>query len=274
MVGLGVGRNMVVSLRFWAECLGVIEERAGRTTVTSFGRALLDPSEGWDPYLEKRETLWTLHWRLAHPVGGRLFAWSVLFGTWSEREWTRSQVLEEFGRLCVAEANRSISPVTLAQHFDVFLRTYLPPNARRRPKAEDELDCPLSEIRLVESVGERREGRSGRIEPVYTFRYGTKPDLSDSVFLAALAEYWYSYTPDEATLTYRSIASTPLGVGRVFCLPDEDLRDRLERIESISEGMFSFRPSGLIDAVHRRAGRIDVSALWSNALSDVAGVAS
>jgi hypothetical protein len=266
MVGLGLGKNMVVSLRFWAESLGILEGQDGGLVISSFGRRLLDTKNGWDPYLERKPTLWALHWRLVHPIGGPLFAWKVMFGQWVHREWTRTSVLEEFNRLAALESSRSISPVTLSQHFDIFLRTYLPPLSRGKKRAEDELDCPLAELRLVDRLGERRVGRSARAESVYSFRHGAKPDLSDAVFVAALTEYWATHRAFEKTLAFRDVASAPLSIGRVFCLSEEDVRDRLERIEKISRGLFDFRPSGLVDAVHVR-GTMNPPLLWAHALA-------
>jgi hypothetical protein len=199
-------------------------------------------------------------------MGGPLFAWKVMFGQWAHREWTRTSALEEFNRLAAFESSRSISPVTLSQHFDIFLRTYLPPLSRGKKRAEDELDCPLAELRLVDRLGERRVGRSARAEPVYSFRHSSKPDLSDAVFVAALAEYWTNHRAFERTLTFRDVASAPLGTGRVFCLGEEDVRDRLERIDTISRGLFEFRASGLVDAVHVR-GQMNPSQLWARALA-------
>lgn len=266
MVGLGLGKNMVVSLRFWADALAILREANGRMGVTKFGEALLNTRSGWDPYLERRETLWALHWRLAHARGGSLFAWTVLFGHWVEREWTRSEILDEFARLAVVEAKRTISPVTLAQHFDAFVRTYLPASARRGRNGEDDLDCPLAELRLVEQVGERRVGRNARVEAVYSLRYGAKPELDDRIFFAALAEYWFKHRRRDQTLAFRDVASSPLGPGRVFCLSEDDLRDRLERASSVTSGALEFRSSGLVDALHRKA-RIDPGKWWRDALS-------
>ena len=62
MVDLGVGKNMVRAIRFWAQAAGVIET-AGKGVghrVAAFGHAILG-SEGADPFLEDIRTLWLIH---------------------------------------------------------------------------------------------------------------------------------------------------------------------------------------------------------------------
>ncbi len=66
-VVLGVGKNMVKSIRHWCAVLRLIApvsgDRTGRVRVTDLGRALFGP-EGFYPYLEDPTTLWLLHWLL------------------------------------------------------------------------------------------------------------------------------------------------------------------------------------------------------------------
>src|SRR4051794_12085664 len=66
IVSLGLGRNMVKSLRHWGLATRVLEEetkaRTGQLRCTELGRVLFC-SIG-DPYLEDPNTLWILHWNL------------------------------------------------------------------------------------------------------------------------------------------------------------------------------------------------------------------
>ncbi len=78
MVELGVGKNMVRAIRFWATATGVANNRgADGWEITPFGIALLDQN-GLDPYLEDNQTLWLLHWKLATQFYEPLFAWDYL----------------------------------------------------------------------------------------------------------------------------------------------------------------------------------------------------
>ena len=58
MIELGLGKNMVRSLRFWVEATGLAQPATGRgIELTDFARAVFDP-QGFDPYLEDSRTLW------------------------------------------------------------------------------------------------------------------------------------------------------------------------------------------------------------------------
>ena len=61
-VQLGVGKNMVRSIRYWCNAFDLLEE----DRPTDSGQALLGES-GWDPYLEDPASLWLLHWQLLQP---------------------------------------------------------------------------------------------------------------------------------------------------------------------------------------------------------------
>lgn len=125
MVRLGVGKNMVKSIRFWVQAAGIAEQTSQGLVPTDFGRELLDESRGVDPYLEDVRTLWLLHWKISTIVADPLFAWEFLLNKWQHPEITRSDVMaaftQEAGRL-----DRKLSAVTLEQHFDTFLHTYYP----------------------------------------------------------------------------------------------------------------------------------------------------
>src|SRR5436190_1600641 len=60
---LGVGKNMVRSIRHWCLAAGVLEEnRESGLRASALGKLVL-ADEGLDPYLEDPATLWLLHWQ-------------------------------------------------------------------------------------------------------------------------------------------------------------------------------------------------------------------
>lgn len=250
MVTLGVGKNMVRSIRFWVEVMGVAVPRADRTLAPSpFGQAVF-AVDGFDPYLEDSRTLWLLHWNVTSRLDDPLFAWDFLLHKWPYAELTRSEALAAFVRES-RRLNVSHSDVTLGQHLDVFLHTYLPVRGARSA-FEDSLDCPLAELELLLHVGERREDGTGRREPVYAFRREAKPEIPLPLFEYCLHDYWRRHQT-EATLTFRDIATARGSIGQVFKLPEEDIRTRLD-VYTISDSLrpFNYLPSAVQGFVSRR----------------------
>ncbi len=63
VVRLGLGKNMVESLRAWVEAYGIAIRNEGKWALTPLGNALLGPG-GYDRFLEDEQTLWLLDPRL------------------------------------------------------------------------------------------------------------------------------------------------------------------------------------------------------------------
>lgn len=251
IVRLGVGKNMVRSIRFWVEVMGIAVQQPDRSfELAPFGQAIFADA-GFDPFLQDVRTIWLLHWNMSARVEDPLFAWDFLLNKWPYPELTRSEALAAF----VRESQRLNAPhseVTLSQHLDVFLRTYI--SAGNTKNAfEDSLDCPLAELELLQTVGERRVDSSGRREPVYAFRREAKPEITTTLFEYCLDSYWQQRHAREATLTYRDVATVPGSIGQVFKLPEDDIRTRLDIYATDdTHRPFNYQPSAVQGLVSRR----------------------
>lgn len=61
VVKLGVGKNMVASIRFWMKAFGLIDQN---NILTQLARKIFDSENGLDPFLEDAGSLWLLHFSL------------------------------------------------------------------------------------------------------------------------------------------------------------------------------------------------------------------
>ena len=244
MVDLGVGKNMVQSIRFWVEMMGVADRLPDKTLQpTAFGQAIFSRN-GFDPFLEDIRTLWLIHWNLATGVADELFAWDLLLNKWPYAELTRTEALAALKRESDRLGN-SHSEVTLGQHLDIFLHTYVP-SSGKRGSPEDSLDCPLADLELLQYAGTRRADNAGRQEPVYAIRRESKPEITKGLFEYCLNDNWQLFHQEETTMTYREVAIAPRSVGQVFKLPEDDVRSRLEFYSSNKPDLyFSYQPSAI-----------------------------
>lgn len=250
MVALGVGKNMVRSIRFWIRAFGVIEPAGVGYRLTPFGDGVFGAG-GLDPYLEDPRTLWLLHWHVSSHRDDPLFAWDFVLSRWPKTEFSAAELVAAAARSLPNDATR-VSETTLARHFEVFLQTYIVPDPRRGKHGEDELDCPLAQLRLLEPVADRV--RDGRRETVLSIRTDDKPEVSAATFIYCLDDFWTRHRANERTLSFRDIAFAPGGPGAVLKLTEQAVRTRLEAIESDSEGAFTFLDSASVPGVNR-AGR-------------------
>ena len=272
MVKLGVGKNMVRSIRFWSQVMGMAEAETKRSSlsVTDFGRILL-AEKGVDPFLEDIRTLWLLHWNLATNIENPLLAWDFLLNRWHEPEVVRSAALKALQKEAEKQENQ-LSMVTLQQHFNTFLHTYYPTRGRKGEVQEDNLDCPLVELELILKIGERELDRcSGTHEAIYVFNREEKPDISPELFVYCLSDFWEKRHGVESTLTLREIAHGHGSPGQIFKLPEEDVRTRVEALAQQTNGFLKYMESANLQQVQKTRDRTGIELLkeiYSGAVHD------
>jgi hypothetical protein len=240
MVELGIGRNMVKSLRFWAQAFGLMVDTPRQTpTPTPFAHWLLDAHTGHDPFLEDVGSLWLLHWRLVSTA--QLAMWEVAFFETPEREVLRRYLAQKVERRALA-LERKVSSVTVRHHVDIFLATYASPAALSGASIEEALACPLQELGLVRLLP------AGDRDEVVAFARGPWPHLDTSTFARILLDYWRLRAPHDSTLTLRALSTDFAGPGLVLRLDEGALWSQLTRVCEQLPKLFE-----LTDGVERRA---------------------
>jgi hypothetical protein len=256
MVRFGVGKNMVRSIRFWALATGIVTSagRDGTLRLTDFGRVLLG-TRGLDPFLEDIRTLWLIHWQLATNTENPLLAWDYLLNRWHEPELSPSKAAHALEKEAGKENDR-VSPVTVAQHFEVFLHTYFPTRGRKAEVQEDNLDCPLVELALLVKVGERDPHETGgRREPIYAFHREEKPEITPELFLYCLNSFLQERHSIDGTVPFSEIAHGHGSPGQIFKLPEDDVRARLDLLDRLTNGAFTYTESTNLPQVQTHASQ-------------------
>jgi hypothetical protein len=233
----GVGRNMAVSMRYWALASGFIQESGRRLSETEVGRAVLSQA-GWDPYLERLSTLWLTHWNLAtNPAVTTTIYFA--FNALTAPEFESTSVVQELKELVQRKGWRA-APITLQRDVEVFLRSYV---RRDDSSIEDAAEPLLAELGLVRNV---------RPGGWHEFVRGPKPTLSDGVFGYALGSFWQQHHDEVATLTAEQICYAPGSPGRVFKLDEDSIVVRLMRLEELTEGAWVWTDTAGLRQVQRR----------------------
>lgn len=262
MIELGLGKNMVRSARFWAQATGIISSSRNGISLTEFGNLLLGKGN-LDPFMEDIRTLWLLHWCLSSGTNKPLLAWDYLLNRWQGPELTPSIA----SRVLYKESSKydeGLSLATLQRHFEVFLHSYVPTRGKKGKVQEDNLDCPLVELDLLQKIGDRESPVNGQRESVYVFRREVKPEITQELFLYCLADYWEKRHPTEHTIAFRDIAHGHGSPGQVFKLPEEDVKVRLETIETAALGCFIYVESAQLQQICRTEKKLDLQKLLMN----------
>lgn len=242
ILSLGLGKNMVRSLRFWLDAFDIATSGIDGWTLGPFGTALLG-LDGADRYIERTETQWLLHWSITSRVQSPLFAWRHVFHRRMRSDFTRGELFAEMRRESGREGYEH-SDITLLQHIDALLHTYLPTHAMKAP--EDVLDGPLVDLKLIQAGGKRRSA-GGRDEQVYTLARIPVAKVGARVLDYAIESFWSLRRPGERVISFRDIAYAEGSPGATLRIAEDELRDHLER----AKGSYFFRASGDAGAISR-----------------------
>jgi len=249
LVTLGVGKNMVGSIRHWliaTQLATTTTERGGELVASSLGKFLLADDRGVDQYLEDPATLWVLHWNLCGP-GSQAFTWTYAFNVWREWEWSPAALVDAIQNAARAISSKPASTETVERDVSVFIQTYVAPSERGQ-NAEDGLDCPLRELGLLRpALGNQQQ---------YTFAVGPKPSLPTAVFAWALLNFWDWKYPGNTTIAARDIAYAEGSPGVVFKLDEDSTLAYLDQLESFSSGNLRFEDTPLVRQVVRTTAAI------------------
>lgn len=217
IVNLGVGKNMVRSIRTWCLATQVIEEvnkqgasRTKHLRVSNLGEKLL-LDDGWDPYCEDPTTLWLIHWLLVSNHE-KLSLWRLMFMNFKEREFS-SQDIAEFALAQSKVRGSNIEASTIGRDADCFIRTYVPTRSRQGSSGEEDFDCPLTELGIILSGSRDR----------FAFAVGYKETLSPEVFGFALCSFINQQTSGNLANSVSSLTYEHGSPGQAFKLDEDGL---------------------------------------------------
>ena len=247
IVDLGVGKNMVRSIRHWVLATGVAEEeprsRGQELRVSRLGKFIFGGGDpGVDPFLEDPNTLWLLHWSLMSNLA-RSTTWQWAFNRLPSNEFTRESLYQsledEIQRLNLPLPSES----TIKRDIEVFVRTYLSGRSSRGAAIEDTLDCPLTELGLIEEVSGTN---------LLNIRRGPKSTLARRTFAFCLSEFWNRVAPGGKTLAFSEIAYSKDSPGTVFKLDENSIIEYLETLETATDGAMGYVESAGLKQVYRQ----------------------
>lgn len=153
---LGIGSNMVKSLRYWLQAFMLTSEpKSGRRmqTFTDLGELIFKN----DPYTEEIGTLCLLHYTLASNLD-LATAWFFLFNEFKLTEFTRDDFVLHISNYLRLQ-DIQVSSRSLEDDFNCIINTYIS-RSKSNPKkvsAESNIDCPLGEMGLIDFANKKKK---------------------------------------------------------------------------------------------------------------------
>lgn len=152
---LGIGKNMVKSLRYWLKVTGITDDDFKRKIfrLSELGSVIKEN----DPYTEELGTLWLLHYMLAKNFDNAT-AWYFFFNEFNMSEFTADDFFTAIKKWADMKNGRPVSDSSLSKDFDCIRRTYLLHQFDNDRNGEDfgpesNMECPFTELGLLKSVG-------------------------------------------------------------------------------------------------------------------------
>ena len=179
VVILGVGKNMVSSIRYWLKVFGMTKD----DQPSELAQHLFE-DDGWDPYCEDELTLWLLHYQLVKT--GEASLYKIVFQDYQRRnrEFDKQQLQNYLESACKRDGYE-VNSSTLAKDINVLLQNYVYPENVTDPEKCANL---LMNLHLIRFIG--REMRiNERNAEIYGFADVKPEDVPEEVILYALLDF-------------------------------------------------------------------------------------
>ena len=214
VVELGVGKNMVSSIRYWMKAFNIIDNS---DQVTAFADKLL-ANDGWDPYMEDEATLWLLHYQLIKK--GLASSYSLIFNELRREkiEFTKENFIAFVKRKAETTGSIVFNEKTLSEDFSVMTKMYIRSDAQSKDK-EDTFSGLLTELDLVKTYGKRGE-------EYYVIENSDKLELPEDVLLYAILDAGGF----DSSINLSKIESEEGSAGTVFAINRTGLVSKIETI--------------------------------------------
>lgn len=234
---LGVGKNMVESIKYWCDAFGLVDEHG----VTSFGEELLEPQNGWDPYLEDDASLWLLHWKICSQQQFMTAA-TLLFGEMHKPEFNRDDWLELLRQHDSQSQGKATSIPTLERDIECGIKMYTPlKNAEKKRGLEMSYACPFQELGLLSLL----EGSS-----MLRFSIGPKSGLPPEIIGYAIWDYWWNNGRHGLRLS--ELMHADYAPGQIFMLDENSLVEAVMQLHQSPRwgDCFNLTASEGIETIH------------------------
>lgn len=241
---LGIGRNMVTSLRYWLKTLGITCEardpktKKMYTDFTELGKLISQN----DPYVEETGTLWALQYKLATNRENAT-SWYFFFNEFQQAEFSKVDfvgALQNFDRM----NGGSTASSSFESDLECIINTYVSRfrNAQEIDP-EDNMESPFAELGLIDCTN--------RSKKVFKKTNPSAKDIPALVFLYALNLEAEGYPNLEIPLS--DIQNKNFSAGKAFTLDSIALMDILGVLEN-RDLLQVIRTAGL-DLVKLKKGR-------------------
>lgn len=227
VIDLGVGKNMVASIKFWLRAFGFYNLHKNELEGLA---ELLFTDDGLDPFLEQDATMYLLHYLLIKNNEVSSINYLAFIKLSKEKtEFTLEQLKQFIKRQCLKE-EVDFNEKTLSNDIKVFLKNYIPSNDKKLT-LEDNYNGLFYDLRLLNKV------KSSEGELRYRFNINDGRYLPEVIFLYVLLDQF----EDEISINIEAIREY---VSSIFLLERNGTHQMMERLTRTYPEMITFKDDG------------------------------
>lgn len=141
---LGIGTNMVKSLKYWMTATKLIEEKNREIMLSDFGSIINE----YDPYLEDIFSWWLIHINMITNVDDA-YIYNLFFNKCNIKTFTKRELYEKLYTLLTNE-KLTFNENILQDEVNMIIKTYTVDEKIDNP--ENNFICPLSELNLLKKI--------------------------------------------------------------------------------------------------------------------------
>ncbi len=226
---LGVGKNMVLSIRYWLKSFGIIDDKDqllnweikknNNLGYFLFEKDINENQKGFDPYLEDHATLWLLHYYLIKTNRASIFSQIFNYFRKERVEFTKDNIFRFLKRVC-EEHKYQFNEKTIINDINVFIKTYYRPSQITK-NIEDEFSGLLIELNLIKTV----RGEISQVVPRYSLLSEERSDIPWQLILYTILEF-----SKDNLISFNDLLIKPYSPGLVFAMNADGLMKKINEI--------------------------------------------
>lgn len=226
VVDLGVGKNMVASIRYWLRAFELTDEM---DQLTDFGQYLAVLGDGKDPYFEKEGTIWLLLYKLVSRGYASIYGYFANEFAPGRMRFTEADLFKAIVRKLEFEG-QIVAESTIERDISVLLRTLIRPSSFGKTKSKIDIeevfsgvlvDLELLRTTIVETHNQEKP------QELTLIPREVRPSLPWEVVLFVILDQLPYGSP---TISFKDMLNAPNSPGIVFLLSREGLFEKIQEI--------------------------------------------
>lgn len=232
---IGLGKNMVQSLKFWVVATKVAEEKFNERRkkihrLTTFGRLI----DKYDKFIQFNDTASIIHYHLAKEKEPST-VWYWFFNELIENNISKGELIELYINWVYSVEDKVISDKSLKRDIDCLIKLYT--SGRKSDDPEEVIQSPLNKIYLLQE----KKGAISKNHP-------SIEQIGISALMYSLLDYKDIY--DLKTITVSEISYQKGLWGKVFNMRRSDIIDALTTLSTHPRNPVKFVRTNNLDTVH------------------------